>query len=194
MLRLTRLRQGGTRSCDGPLGYGMHPIIRLYICDFQPVKPARPPMSGVVRAVRARSTASTRRVRTGRSCGASPAHRTRNRGLRLADRACALWFAGGVLTTNIGWVTLRLGGVVLICWYVIALLVLLASAKRQPWQFVSVGSLAIIAAWIVVFGGLPVLDRCVRGFQEDGGSARSHADHDQLSLSHLDRVPDRMPT
>ncbi len=44
----------------------------------------------------------------------------------------------------------RLACAALLCWSVIALLVLLAPCTRQPWRFVSAGSLAIIAAWIGV--------------------------------------------
>lgn len=44
----------------------------------------------------------------------------------------------------------RLAAAALLCWAVIALLVLFAPCARQPWRFVSAGSLAIIVAWIAI--------------------------------------------
>jgi YihY family inner membrane protein len=44
----------------------------------------------------------------------------------------------------------RLVAAAALCWAVIALLVLFAPCVRQPWRFVSAGSLAIIVAWIAI--------------------------------------------
>jgi membrane protein len=40
-----------------------------------------------------------------------------------------------------------------LCWAVIALLIRFAPAKHAPWRWVSTGSLAVVAAWIVVSSG-----------------------------------------
>jgi uncharacterized BrkB/YihY/UPF0761 family membrane protein len=64
--------------------------------------------------------------------------------------AALLCLAGLGLPLGPARLAARLAGAAVLCWSVIALLVLFAPCTRQPWQLVSAGSLGIIVAWIAV--------------------------------------------
>ena len=64
----------------------------------------------------------------------------------------------------------RLAAGAVLCWAVIALLVRLAPCARQPWRFVSAGSLAIIVAWIGISAGYGEWVRQVVDFRSVEGA------------------------
>jgi len=68
----------------------------------------------------------------------------------LVFAALGVWFAGVGASFGGAVVVLRLAIAAVLCWCVIALIVFVAPAKRQPWQWVSAGSVWIIVAWLAV--------------------------------------------
>jgi membrane protein len=86
----------------------------------------------------------------------------------LAIVAAFVWTAGFGLASIADW-PLRLAAVALLCWAMLTLIVLVAPARRQPWHWVSVGSLGNVAAWLALSAVYGVwISRVVRFGSVDG--------------------------
>lgn len=70
--------------------------------------------------------------------------------LVLVFAALGVWFAGVGASLGTAGVAFRFLIAAILCWCVIALIILVAPAKRQRWQWVSAGSVWIIVAWLAV--------------------------------------------